>query len=89
MAPEFTRMKAIARYNLDADGNIDYSTKTDETAGGGDNSPNAPTETRPSPDTTSAEESELQQTSRGMPKGGVLTSVVASAALTLPKIKCI
>jgi len=78
--------EGVARYNLDADGNIDYSTKTDETTGGGDKSPNAPTETRPSPDTTSAEETELQQTSRGMPKGGVLTSVVAGAALTLPKI---
>jgi hypothetical protein len=79
--------EGVARYNLDEGGNIDYSTRTDETTGGGDKSPNTPTETRPSPDTTSAEESELQQTSRGMPKGGVLTSVVAGAALTLPKIK--
>ena len=78
--------EGVARYNLDADGNIDYSSKTDETSGGGDKSPNAPTETRPSPDTTSAEESALQQTSRGMPKGGILSSVVAGAALTLPKI---
>ena len=80
--------EGVARYNLDEDGNIDYSTKTDETTGrGGDKSPNAPTETRPSPDTTSAEESALHQTSRGMPKGGILTSVVASVALTLPNIK--
>jgi hypothetical protein len=78
--------EGVARYNLDADGNIDYSTRTDETTGGGDKSPNAPTETRPSPDTTTPEESELQQSSRGMPKGGILSSVVAGAALTLPKI---
>jgi hypothetical protein len=64
----------VARYNLDEDGNIDYSSKTDETTGSGDKSTNAPTETRPSPDTTSAEESALQQTSRGMPKGGILSS---------------
>ena len=64
-----------------------WETGRDESSGGG-KSPNTPTETRPSPDTTSPEETELQQTSRGMPKGGAaIVSAIGKPAVTIPTTK--
>jgi hypothetical protein len=77
----------VFKYDVDDDGNIIESTKTEESSGGG-NSPNTPTETRPSPDTTTPEETGLQQTSRGMPKGGIINmSAIGAAVVTVPTVK--
>jgi 5'-deoxynucleotidase YfbR-like HD superfamily hydrolase len=77
----------VFRYDVDEDGNIIESSKTEESSGGGD-SPNTPTETRPSPDTTTPEETGLQQTSRGMPKGGIINmSAIGAAVVTVPTVK--
>ena len=77
----------VFKYDVDKDGNIIESTKTEESSGGG-NSPNTPTETRPSPDTTSPEETELQQTSRGMPKGGAaIVSAIGKPVVNIPTSK--
>jgi hypothetical protein len=77
----------VFRYDVDEDGNIIESSKTEESSGGG-KSPNTPTETRPSPDTTTPEETGLQQTSRGMPKAGISdVSVIAPMVTTVPTVK--
>jgi hypothetical protein len=79
--------EGVKRYDVDDDGNIMWETGRDESSGSG-KSPNTPTETRPSPDTTTPEETELQQTSRGMPKGGVaIVSAIGKPAVTIPTVK--
>ena len=79
--------EGVKRYDIDDDGNIMWETGRDESSGGG-KSPNTPTETRPSPDTTTPEENELQQTSRGMPKGGAaIVSAIGRPAVTIPTSK--
>ena len=79
--------EGVKRYDIDDDGNIMWETGRDESSGGG-KSPNTPTETRPSPDTTTPEENELQQTSRGMPKGGAaIVSAIGKPAVTIPTSK--
>jgi hypothetical protein len=79
--------EGVKRYDIDDDGNIMWETGRDESSGAG-KSPNTPTETRPSPDTTTPEETELQQTSRGMPKGGAaIVSAIGKPALNIPAAK--
>jgi hypothetical protein len=79
--------EGVKRYDIDDDGNIMWETGRDESMGGG-KSPNTPTETRPSPDTTTPEETGLQQTSRGMPKGGTaIVSAIGKPAVTIPTTK--
>lgn len=79
--------EGVFRYDTDEDGNIKWNTKTEESTGGG-RIATAPTETRPSPDTTTPEESELQQTSRGMPKTGVsIVSAIGKPMVAIPTIK--
>ena len=64
-------MTAYSRYDVDEDGNIVESSKTEESSGGG-KSPNTPTETRPSPDTTTPEETARQQPVAACQKAGSL-----------------
>ena len=77
----------VFKYDIDEDGNIVESSKTEESSGGG-KSPNTPTETRPSPDTTTPEETARQQSSRGMSKSGLagLTAIGVSTT-TIPTVK--
>jgi hypothetical protein len=77
----------VFKYDIDEDGNIIESSKTEESSGGG-KSPNTPTETRPSPDTTTPEETARQQSSRGMSKSVLagLTAIGVSTT-TIPTVK--
>ena len=79
--------EGVKRYDIDDDGNIMWETGRDESSGGG-KSPNTPTETRPSPDTTTPEETELQQTSRGMPKSAAaIVSAIGKPTVNIPTSK--